>query len=40
MDKFSKLLEDNKSMPQNQPGKFELRKVERDSQGNERYIKT
>ena len=39
-EEFSKLLETNKSKPKDEAGKFELRKVERDSEGKERYIKT
>jgi hypothetical protein len=40
MDEFQKLLKENKNMPKDQPGKFELRKMERDSTGKERYYKT
>jgi hypothetical protein len=42
MEEFSKLLEENKAKSDKDTaaGKFELRKVERDSEGKERYIKT
>ena len=42
MEEFSKLLEENKAKSDKDAaaGKFELRKVERDSEGKERYIKT
>jgi hypothetical protein len=40
MQEFSNLLERNKGMEKEELGKFELRKVERDSEGKERYIKT
>ena len=42
MEEFSKLLEENKAKSDKDQaaGKFELRKVERDSEGKERYIKT
>ena len=39
-DEFNKLLSNNKAMDKDAAGKFELRKVERDSEGKERYIKT
>ena len=37
MEEFSDMLKKNKTATD---GKFELRKVQRDSEGNERYIKT
>lgn len=40
MEQFSQMLEANKNLAKDTPGKFELRKVERDSAGQERYIKT
>ena len=46
MQEFQKLLKNNKDLPSKgedgkvTPGKFELHKVERDSTGQERYIKT
>jgi hypothetical protein len=40
MDEFNKMLKDNKNMDKDQLGKFELRQVDRDSTGQERYIKT
>ena len=40
MEEFQRLLGTNKSMAEGQNGKFELRKVDRDSTGKERYIKT
>ena len=39
-EEFNKLLQNNKSLDKDAAGKFELRKVERDSTGKERYIKT
>jgi len=40
MEEFNTLLENNKAKGKDELGKFELRKVERDSEGKERYIKT
>lgn len=48
MDEFEELLKRNKEMPEGavgpdgkkQPGKFELHRMERDSEGQERYFKT
>ena len=46
MQEFQNLLKKNSEMPskdkdgKNTAGKFELHKVERDSAGQERYIKT
>ena len=34
------MLQNNKDLPKNEAGKFELHKVDRDSEGKERYIKT
>jgi len=45
MEEFQNLLANNKDLPTESKdgkptGKFELHKVERDSEGKERYIKT
>jgi len=34
------MLRNNKELPKDEQGKFELHKVDRDSEGKERYIKT